>query len=133
MGKALESKDRGTGASYYDKALDILEGLVAKDQANAFLRRHLAYTYLRKSILLSDSDDLSGAASHARQAISICESLVAADPKNSSALNTLALSYSQLGRSYSLLALKAVPLSQQKKNWQEAKNWYQRASTSGKT
>ncbi len=128
MGKVLaEGKDTAGASSYYHKAVDVLEGLVAQDQDNAFLRRHLAYTYLRISMLMSDSDDLSGAVNEAHLAIAICESLVAADPKNSTARNTLALSYSQLGQSYSLLASKMVPLNQQKKLWQEAKNWYQKS------
>ena len=127
IGKALENNDRASASSYYHKALDILEDLVSKDQGNAFLRRHLAYTYLRISMLLSDSDDLGGAAPYARKAISICENLVATDPNNSTARNTLALSYSQLGRSYSLSAVKAGVISQQKADWLDAKSWYQKS------
>jgi serine/threonine protein kinase/tetratricopeptide (TPR) repeat protein len=124
MGRTLESRNRERASSYYHQTLDILERLLAKDESNAFLRRHLAYTYLRMSMLLSDGDDLSGALEQARRAISICESLIATDPKNITARNTLAVSYAQLGKSYRLIASKAAPESEQTKNWHEAKNWY---------
>lgn len=128
MGKVLaDSKDTPGASSYYHKASDILESLVAKDQGNAFLQRHLAYTYLKISMLSSDSDDLSASAVQARQAISICENLIGADPKNSTARNTLALSYSQLGKSFGLLASETTLASEQKKNWLEAKSWYQKS------
>ena len=74
-------------------------------------------------MLLADSEDLIAAVEQARKAIAICESLIAADPKNSTARNTLALSYAQLGNTYSLLASKATG-AQRKENWQSAKNWY---------
>ena len=77
-------------------------------------------------MFLADAARLEEATEQAQQAVVVGDALVASDPKNATARNTLAQSFSQLGKCHLQSAAIATTTStERRKRLVEAKNAYQ--------
>ncbi|HEX8679588.1 MAG TPA: tetratricopeptide repeat protein, partial [Chthoniobacterales bacterium] len=128
MARVLSARKEPAGAiEHNSKAVALFREIVARDATNAFMRRQLALTEMRQSMFLSDDARPQEAMPHAREAVSIGEDLIAADAKNATARDTLARSYSQLGRCHVQLASLTTAADQKRAGLREAISCYQRS------
>jgi tetratricopeptide (TPR) repeat protein len=121
IGVAAGAADPAEATQYFDKAIAILAQIAAKDPKNTDFRRQWAFTYLAKSRLQLEINELAAAVASAREGIRIGEELAASSPADAAVQNTLALLFTQLGASHRKAA------TNDPQSWREAKTAYSEA------
>jgi tetratricopeptide (TPR) repeat protein len=107
---------------HFEKALNILSEIVAKDPKNTDFRRQCAFTHLAKSRFQLEVDPEAAVVS-AQEGIRIGEELAAASPADVAVQRTFAQLLTQLG------AAHAKAAAARPERWSDAKSAYARALT----
>ncbi|MDP9100034.1 MAG: tetratricopeptide repeat protein [Verrucomicrobiota bacterium] len=110
----------------YRKALSIRQAILTGDASNARARNEISVIYADIGKALAASGDIDGAEAAYAQAVPLAEELSAHSPTNAKLRTQVALRYLEVGRLRMQIA-KAREINQRKKNWEEAKTWYQKS------
>ena len=109
--------------AHFQKAIDILAEIVARDPKNADFSRQLAFTHLAKCRFQIEIDDPAAAVASAQQGRKIAEELADRSPGDVAVQRTLALLRTQLGHSHAKRAARRDE-SDPRSHWQNAKDAY---------
>ncbi|HVH69971.1 MAG TPA: hypothetical protein VNB49_02535, partial [Candidatus Dormibacteraeota bacterium] len=128
MGTIWEKQGSQSRALEYHRHANIVfSRLMASDPQNDLARKNFAFTDESLGESLVATGKIAEGLSHIREGLAIFEAMAAKGEKDRYVSSGLAESYFALGMAYSSLATRARE-PEKKKNWYEAKSWYQKSS-----